>query len=438
MLELPLLRLPFQVQMEITDICNLRCSHCYHFDTGNMPRSNDLIDNNFFRLVQKMIDNRIYSIVFTGGEPLMRPKTLIKAIEMVKVAGLQVSINTNLLLLTPQLLAEFKNLMVDSFLVSCPASEPDVYKKITCLGQYSIFSKKLEMLLKAGFPSQINMVVTRTNYPFIRSTATDMAKRGVKNFSVTPACLNVDHPDLKSLLSEKQTSTVLEDLRWCADTLGLKVDTLVALPKCFFPEWWWKRDPLLFKNRTCQAGRMSASISNVGDVRPCPHNPIIYGNLFQESMEQIWDKMVVYRNDGTIPGVCKNCPSVEFCRGACRTNALAVTGKLNEPDRLTVGHVNLPKKERKSIVFDENSVVKFRGKLRWRNEFEGHYSITSKKSGGNLIIVNAEMLRFMSWLEKSLPLTVKSLVEKSASGSADAAFVEIVETLIRKEFISVS
>jgi radical SAM protein with 4Fe4S-binding SPASM domain len=438
MTELPLLRFPFQVQLEITDICNLRCEHCYHFDTDNMPTTNDLGDEDIFLLVQKMIDCKVYSIVFTGGEPLLRPKTLIKAIEMAKSAGMYVSINTNLLLLTPKFLKIMKELKVDSFLVSCSASEPEIYRKITRIGDYIKFSQKLKLLLSADFPVLVNMVVTQTNYPFIRSTAADMAKLGVKRFSVTPACLNVEHPDIEGLLSKEQSAVLLEDLRWCVDVLGLGVDTLVALPKCFFPDWWWGRDPVLLKNRTCQAGRMSLSISNVGDVRPCPHNPLVYGNLFKESMDEIWKKMSVYRNNRTVPNICQTCPSVESCRGACRTNALAVTGKLNEPDRLTIGHFNPPKKMQKSIFFNKDSITIFLGKLCWRNEFDGHYSVTSKKSGGNLIVVNEEMFRFMCWLEKSLPLTVREIMEKSTGDSPNEAFTKIFEILIRKEFVKVT
>ncbi|MDD5528196.1 MAG: radical SAM protein [Patescibacteria group bacterium] len=433
-----MLRLPFQAQVEITDVCNLRCKHCYHFDTDNMPASNDLSDDAVLQVIRKMIDNRIYSLVITGGEPLARPKTLIRAAELAKTAGMYVSVNTNLLLLTPQIISALKESDIDSFLVSCPASEPDIYREITRLGDYDKFTQKLRMLLDANFSCLVNMVVTQTNFPLIRSTARDLKKMGVKRFSVTPACLNVEHPDLDGLLSKKQTIVLLEDLRWCADVLGLEVDTLVALPKCFFPVWWWERSSPLLKYRTCQAGRMTVNISNIGDVRPCPHNPIVYGNLFKESMESIWDKMAVYRNNGTVPGICKSCAAVESCRGACRTNAMAVTGRLDEPDRLTIGPVNFFEKKRRNVIFNENSIVNFRGKLRWRNEFDGYYSVTSKRGGGNLMVVNEEMFRFICWMEKSLPLTIKELTKNIAGDSAIKSFIRIFEAVIRKEFVSIS
>ncbi len=103
------------------------------------------------------------------------------------------------------------------------------------------------------------------------------------------------------------------------------------------------------KSRSCQAGRMSVNVSNIGDVRPCPHNPIVYGNLFRESMETVWSKMSAYRDGGTTPLACKHCPTVLSCKGACRINALSATGQLDGLDRLAVGHVDLSKKSSNEI-----------------------------------------------------------------------------------------
>ncbi|MCX6796142.1 MAG: SPASM domain-containing protein [Candidatus Falkowbacteria bacterium] len=280
------------------------------------------------------------------------------------------------------------------------------------------------------------MVVTQANYQFIRTTAKEMAKLGVKRFAVTPAAPNVKHPDFDSLLSKPQIIDLFEDLKWCVDTLGLEVDSLVALPKCFFPGWYW--DNAFMRSRSCQAGRMSVNVSNVGNVRPCPHNPIVYGNLFQESMETIWDKMSIYRDGSIIPSVCKCCPTVLSCKGACRINALAATGKLDGADRLIVGHLELPKNKQSEIEYKDDSIIHFKGKLHWRKETDGYYSISSKNNHGNIMIVNEEMFRFVYWLEKSLPLTVKELMTNSSSSSDRDSFLNILKSIIRKEFVFVA
>jgi len=397
-----------------------------------MPKSKDLNDNEMIQLIQKMVRAQIYSLVITGGEPFARPIITLKTAEIAKKAGMFVSINTNLLLLTPEAIIELKKIKIDSLLVSCPASDPTIYKQITRLGNYDQLHTKLELLLSADVSCLINMVVTPINNRFIRSTATDMSKLGIKRFAATPASLNVEHPNNQELLNRQQTITLLEDLRWCSDYLGLKVDILEPLPKCFLPDWCWEKN-YTFTKRTCQAGRMSVSVSNTGDVRPCSHNPIAYGNLLQESLKHIWSKMNIYRNDIT-PVICKSCSTVSICNGACRTNSLATTGLLNETDRLTVGPTILPAIKRPEIKIEDDSVVHFKGKLRFRPEAK-NYSISSKNSGDNLIIVNKEMFRFIRWLEKSLPLSVKELIENGATNSKKTDFTKILELLIKKEFV---
>lgn len=430
-----MLKLPTHVQFEITDICNLRCRHCYHFDTDKMPKSNDLDENIIVQLVQKLVDAKIYSLVITGGEPLIRPSTTIKVVEIAKEAGMFVSINTNLLLLTPDIAIKLKKLKIDSFLVSCPASDPDIYRQITRCGNYSRLNSKLKLLIENGISCMVNMVVTPTNCQFIRSTATDMSKLGVKRFAATPASLNVEFPNYQELLNTHQINALLNDLRWCADNLGLEVDILEPLPKCFYPSWCWEKE-YAFTKRTCQAGRMSVSISNIGDVRPCSHNPNVYGNLFQETLEDIWTKMSIYRNEVT-PAACKCCPTVLSCNGACRTNSLAITGLLNEPDRLMVGHIKLSSKEETQEIIKDNSLVCFKGKLRWRQEGQ-NYSISSKNSGSNLIVINEEMFNFVLWLKESLPLTIEELLKNSVEDSDKESFMKIIKLLIRKEFVYIT
>lgn len=431
-----MLRLPAYAQLEMTDVCNLRCKHCYLFDTDEMPKSNDLTDGELDELVKKIINAKVYSLVITGGEPLVRSTATLRAVRTATAAGITTSVNTNLLLLTPAIIAELKNSKVSSLLVSCPASSHEIYRQMTGGGDYHRFESRLKLILEAGISCLVNMVVTKTNLHLIRSTAIDMARLGVTRLSVTPASLNVGRPDYEGLLDKSQILNLLEDLKWCDEELGLKVDMVEPLPKCFYPDWCWKKN-YAFMNRACQAGRMSVSISNTGNVRPCSHNPQIYGNLFQESLESIWNKMGTYRKD-VIPSVCINCPTVASCNGSCRTNALATTGSLSEPERLTIGHINSPRSEPKEINIKDGSLISFKGSLRWRDEMNGCYSLTSKRNNGNLTIVNSELFRFVCWLEKSLPLTVSEIMSICANGSPRESFYRVLKTVARKEFINIA
>jgi radical SAM protein with 4Fe4S-binding SPASM domain len=210
---------------------------------------------------------------------------------------------------------------------------------------------------------------------------------------------------------------------------------LEPLPKCFYPDWCWEKD-YAFMKRFCQAGRMSATISNTGDVRPCSHNPKIYGNLFQESLEVIWKKMAGYKKE-SMPSGCEQCPTVSICNGACRMNALATTNSISAPDPLTFGHIKTPKRKLSLIIIKDDSSLFFNGKFFWRKELNGQYSISSISNGQNFMIVNEELFKFIVWLEKTLPLRMVDLKKSCAVNSSNKAFYKIIRTIARKNFVSI-
>jgi radical SAM protein with 4Fe4S-binding SPASM domain len=402
-----------------------------------MPKSQDLSKSKMIQLVKKLVDAELHSLTITGGEPLTNATLTTEIIRIAKEAGTLVSLNTNLLLLNSKKLSVLKDAKLDGMLVSCSASDPDMYRFITRCGDYERFKRKLAMLVESGISCMVNMVVSKSNLPFIRSTAKDMAMMGVKSFSATPFTLNVDYPDFNSLLAPKEVLLIFEDLRWCKNELGLQVDVLEPLPRCFYPDWCWE-DDYAFTKRSCQAGKMTVSVSNVGDVRPCPHNPMVYGNLFEESFEVIWDKMAMYRDDTNIPECCKGCPSIGECNGACRMNSLATTGKLSERDNLIVGHMYpvVREKIKSEIALSENTLLRFNGKLRSRKEKNGNYSIALRAQ--SFTIVNEELHRFVVWLESFLPRTFGELKESCAKNSQEEKLRQIITNLIAKGFIGIS
>lgn len=428
-----MLELPTNIQLEITDLCNLRCRYCYHFDTDNMPLSKDLDDDHLLKLSEMIADCKPYSLVITGGEPFVRADMVFRLIPIFRESCSFVSINTNLLLLKEDEIKKLCDINIGSLLVSCPASDPVFYREMTKCGNFDILKKNLKLVLDYGISCMVNMVVTPANTHLIRSTAMDLSKLGVKRFAATPASLNVEHPNFNDLLNREQTIALLEDLRWCSEELGLQVDILEPIVKCFLPDWCWEKDYAFIK-RACQAGRMSVSIANNGDVRPCSHNPIIFGNMFLDDLQSIWSRMDVCRSE-SVPKFCQNCPSVVLCNGGCRTNSLAMHKSLYEQDRFMTGHKPLTDKSQRELLIKDDSIIGFNGKLTWRSEFQ-NYSVSSKAGGANLMIVNEEMFSFINWLEQNLPLSLSSIKRIINMNNSDD-FLKIINLLIAKSFIIV-
>jgi hypothetical protein len=103
----------------------------------------------------------------------------------------------------------------------------------------------------------------------------------------------------------------------------------------------------------------------------------------------------------------------------------------------STGPIELPGKGRKEVILREDSLLRFKGKLRWRKETGNEYSIASKRNHHNIVVVNEEMFKFVSWLENTLPLTLNELAIKCSASPGSTEFIEILRTIINKEFVSI-
>ncbi len=62
------------VFLHVTKACNLRCSYCYF--SASQPLPNEMTTADFVRLWPELVALRPQRVVFTGGEPLLRPDIL--------------------------------------------------------------------------------------------------------------------------------------------------------------------------------------------------------------------------------------------------------------------------------------------------------------------------------------------------------------------------
>lgn len=70
--------------VNVTNICNLSCSHCFVFRADNPNRPKDKMDDATMLSQLKALRDRhgIRSMLFMGGEPMIRKKLVLEAIEL--------------------------------------------------------------------------------------------------------------------------------------------------------------------------------------------------------------------------------------------------------------------------------------------------------------------------------------------------------------------
>ena len=370
------LSLPLTAQLEITDYCNHRCVHCYNLDSEVQNRpSRKVSDETVLACVQKLIDNQIFSVIVTGGEPLIKKELTKKVILLLKENHTKVALNTNLTLADDDFIQFLKEQKV-GVLTSCPSGEESSFAKLVGIDNYKLFESKIKKLVDVGVHFTINMVVTKENLPEIRVTAEKMKALGCKSFAATPMGLNVEYPRLDLLLSVEDVRKVIADLLWIEENLKMRVDILEALPKCVFPEDVLKGKHS-FLNRKCQAGRTVIAVSCNGDVRPCAHNPYSYGNLLEEDLRDIWQQMSEWRSAKYVPEECKDCSWLNRCNGGCRTSARVYSGDWDKKDMWCTGKLTMPapRNEQPEIELQPDTQLQIVDNIKIRHEDENAYVI---------------------------------------------------------------
>jgi len=107
---------------------------------------------------------------------------------------------------------------------------------------------------------------------------------------------------------------LLEVKRLC----NVPVQALECYPLCLFPDL---DKYARFAVRNCRAGITACAISSTGDMRPCAHADMVYGNILTEELKSVWLKMADWRSGQYLPDECQKCTMSKECSGGCRMEA---------------------------------------------------------------------------------------------------------------------
>ena len=384
---------PF-LQWEVTPNCNHDCRHCYNYWRKDKERECETPDNHL-DIAKKIVEQHPLSVVITGGEPLLVFDKIKDSIILLKEAGIRVTMNTNATLATDEI-AKFLAEQQMSVFVSLPCSVPEVCDDITNVkGSLERISEGIKTFLKNNVPVAVNMVVSKRNIDYIYDTA-KYAKEvlNVKRFFASRVSkpINSDKEFIKELLSKEEVLHMCDELMRISQELKLDTETATPMPVCMFT------DNEMFQkfsyNKTCGAGRNSYGIDTMGNIKACPRDEEIYGNILTDNFQDVWKKMESWRTDEYLPKECRSCNVKSNCRGSCRLDAYPMTGSRDSLDPLTCLEnvpVNFTKKKEKydfpmDQVFDISKNIRFvEEKHGWRASFGNDFTIITDKLKSFLI-----------------------------------------------------
>jgi radical SAM protein with 4Fe4S-binding SPASM domain len=320
---------PFYIQWHITNLCNLRCQHCYQDD---FSKKNDL---NWAEL-RKVCDNLLNTmrewdntacIHLTGGEPLLKPELFpllshLNQQSMVEELG----IITNGLTIDREMMRRLSGFSkLKKIKISLDGADAETNDSIRQKGTFEKVMQNLP-LIKEAERFEILFMFT-------------VMKRNLRNLSsLFRLCqdISIDGLIIERFIPLGRGREVMDEVlskeKW-KEMIGMLSDFFPTEEEenSFFPYQAFQisfsgEEPELL-GAPCVIGVDGLCIMPEGSVFPCRRFPISIGNLLNDSLKQIWEESDILeklRKKENLKGKCRSC-EMEECRG-CRSLALALTG----------------------------------------------------------------------------------------------------------------
>ncbi len=332
---------PFLVALNLTRRCNLKCAHCY-LDAGTRRHggSDELSTEEVTTLLDQIAAlSEETMIVFTGGEPILRPD-IFKLGEHAANLGLMSVIGTNGVLLDDRRVAALQAAGFRAAGISLDSLDPLYHDRFR--GVAGVWEKTMtgiDACRRAGLMFQLHFSVTDDNAAELDDMI-DFAR------AAGASVLNIFF--LVCTGRGESVSNVSRDvyervLRRVAEAARDEKELLVRA-RCapHFKRIALELDPPLpvtqvhgYEAGGCLAGTRYCRVTPEGELTPCPYMEAAAGSLREHRFEELWRQAPLFARlrAPRLEGRCGACEYAKLC-GGCRARPLARDGNLMGEDFL--------------------------------------------------------------------------------------------------------
>ncbi len=335
--------------------CNLRCVHCYS-RSRDLDYAGELSSEEGRALLDDLADFGVPVVLFSGGEPLMRPD-VFDLIRHATARGMRAVVSTNGTLITPVLAGRLKEAALSYVGISLDGLEDTNDRFRGARGAFQKALAGLRNCRNAGVKVGLRFTMTRSN---VRDV--DGIFDLVEAEAIPRVCLyhlvyagRADRMPADSRLSHAETRNVVDLVLKRTKALHaagkavevLTVDNHADGPYVYLrllkenPERAAQALSLLKMNGGNGSGQGIGCVSWDGAVHPDQFwRHAMLGNVRRRPFSAIWtdpsEPLLARLRDRKpyLKGRCAACRWLDICNGNFRVRAEAVTGDLwaAEPD----------------------------------------------------------------------------------------------------------
>lgn len=340
------------VVWNVTRTCNLHCRHCYS-TSENKAYAGELTTDEARAFIDDLADFKVPVLLFSGGEPLMRPDILDLA-EYAHRRGLRTTFSTNGTLITKEIARRMKEIGVSYVGISLDGigAKNDAFR-----GKKGAFDAALEGIhncMEVGQKVGLRFTINRHNYNQINDIFDLMEKENIPRICFyhlvyagrgsTMMDQDISHAETRAALDLIMART-LDFHRRGLDKEILTVDNHADAIYVYLKVR--EKDParaahileLLRRNGGNRSGIAIANVDWNGNIHADQFTPnYTFGNVREQKFSQVWREaahpiLAGLRNRRPLlKGRCSRCQWLDLCNGNFRPRAEAVTGDFWESD----------------------------------------------------------------------------------------------------------
>jgi radical SAM protein with 4Fe4S-binding SPASM domain len=323
---------PLFIVFEVTTDCNLNCCYCY-----NYWKCNDSIEKlNSYKKAKKVLKHLfkttdIKHITFSGGEPFLSERFL-ELVLFCRVNNKRVSVISNG---NWGKIDDYSNLIklgVKLFQFPFLSQNPIIHDSLTRVkGSWDKSLMSITEVISLGGIVVPVIVLTRMNCDEIEETLTFLNNLGLDEIMFNRFNIGGEGIKRKDLsLCKDEMEKAFGIANKIADKFKIRITSNVCTPHCYlnpksFPN-------ISFVNCSQDLTHRPITLNINGDVRLCNHSPIIAGNIFKNSINEILESDYSKSWSLIKPDYCCDCHLYEECLGGCRA--------ASEQMGLTLNHVD--------------------------------------------------------------------------------------------------
>lgn len=300
---------PLHGTLALTHRCNFRCVHCYVLPNAGSPEA-ELSTDDWLALAQEAAEAGCFSILLTGGEPLLREDFADLYLGIRKM-GIHVMLFTNAARVDARIVAALRLAPPRLIEVSVYGATPATYRRVTGRAEaHAETLRGLALLREAGLPVRLKTVLMQPNrHEFAALRALAAAGEPPMRYDAVVQPRFPGDQEIERLRVPPGEVAELE-LRAIPELAGQWKAQQARRP----PPASGGEPPLY----SCAAGGISFYVSAAGQVQPCVsavrHGfPYRRGNLLA-AFRRARESVQACRAPAGYP--CRTCSDRVFC-GSC-------------------------------------------------------------------------------------------------------------------------